>query len=317
MSDIKVSVIIPIFNPGDAIINCLNSIVTQSLREMEILCINDGSTDNSLEILNEFAKRESRLKIITQKNSGAGVARNKGLENSKGEYILFLDCDDWIEDNACELLYNHAKKTDSDLVLFDSLIHNDENLEKLPFFKGNYPPQTFNYMDIKDKVFHNYLGVIWNKLYKSDFLNENNIQFPSHKIFNDVEFHIKTMTLAKKITYHNTIFYHYNNTTHFSLQNEHVGSKSSLVFSEVINDVKNFLNSADLMKELKGNFLNFSCSEFKVKLYHIDKKYKMEYYNRIKTFFKSIDVNESDLESDNLLFYKNIMESDSYEEFLR
>ena len=105
MDNVKVSVIIPIYNPGESIINSLNSVISQNLKEMEIICINDGSTDNSQNFLEEYGKRDSRLKIIKQKNLGAGLARNKGIETAKGEYILFLDSDDWIEENGNRRIY--------------------------------------------------------------------------------------------------------------------------------------------------------------------------------------------------------------------
>ena len=316
MDNVKVSVIIPIYNPGESIINSLNSVISQNLKEMEIICINDGSTDNSQNFLEEYAKRDSRLKIIKQENLGAGLARNKGIETAKGEYILFLDSDDWIEENTCELLYYSAKKYDSDLVLFDSLIHNDESIVELEFLNEDFEEKTFNYTQIKNKIFDSYLGVIWNKFYKTKFLKENDIKFPNHKIFNDVEFHIKTMLLAEKITYSNNIFYHYNNTSHFSLQKEHVGSEHSLIFCDVIMGVKEFLNSAQLMDNLKNNFINYSISEFKIKLYHIEENYKSKYFLKIKEIIKSIEFNENDLDDENLIFYKNLINSNTYEEFV-
>lgn len=316
MDNIKVSVIIPIYNPGDAIINSLNSVISQDLKEMEIICINDGSTDNSKDILEEYAKRDSRLKIIEQENLGAGSARNKGIETAKGEYILFLDSDDWIEENTCELLYYFAKKYNTDLILFDSLIHNDESIKELKFLDENFEEKIFDYTQIKDKIFDSYLGVIWNKFYKTQFLKENNINFPTHKIFNDVEFHVKTMTLAGKIIYSNNIFYHYNNTSHFSLQKEYVGSKHSIIFCDVIIGVKKFLNSTQMMNNLKEEFINYFLSELQIKLYHIDRKYKSEYFLKIKEIFEEIDIDNSDLDKKNSLFYKKLMKSNSYDEFI-
>ena len=316
MDNVKVSVIIPIYNPGESIINSLNSVISQNLKEMEIICINDGSTDNSQNFLEEYAKRDSRLKIIKQENLGAGLARNKGIETATGEYILFLDSDDWIEENTCELLYYSAKKYDSDLVLFDSLIHNDESIVELEFLNEDFEEKTFDYTQIKDKIFDSYLGVIWNKFYKTKFLKENYIKFPNHKIFNDVEFHIKTMILAEKITYLHNIFYHYNNTSHFSLQKEHVGSKYSMIFCDVIMGIKEFLNSTQLMDNLKNNFINYSISEFKIKLYHIEENYKSKYFLKIKEIIKSIEFNENDLDDENLIFYKNLINSNTYEEFV-
>ena len=97
----------------------MDSVCNQTWTDIEIICINDGSTDDSLNILNEYLKDE-RIVVIDQTNQGAAIARNKGLEYANGEYIVFLDSDDYIESDMCECLYNHAKRLDSDLVLFNN-----------------------------------------------------------------------------------------------------------------------------------------------------------------------------------------------------
>lgn len=108
---IKVSVIVPVYNVEKYLRECLNSLVNQTLKEIEIICINDGSEDSSLEILNEYASKDSRFVIINQENSGQSVARNKGLDVAKGEYIGFVDSDDWVDLNFFENLYSEAVKT--------------------------------------------------------------------------------------------------------------------------------------------------------------------------------------------------------------
>lgn len=109
MNNVKVSIIIPVYNPGELLNNCLDSASNQTLNDIEIICIDDESTDGSMDILNQYAKIDSRFKVFSQSNSGAGMARNKGLEYANGEYIVFLDSDDYIEFDMCECLYNHAK----------------------------------------------------------------------------------------------------------------------------------------------------------------------------------------------------------------
>lgn len=100
----EISIIIPVYNPGKFINKCLNSIIHQTFKNIEILCIDDGSTDNSLNILKEFQKNDKRIRIFSQENLGAAASRNLGIENSKGNYILFVDADDWIEEDMCEKL---------------------------------------------------------------------------------------------------------------------------------------------------------------------------------------------------------------------
>lgn len=145
----EISIIIPVYNPGKFINKCLNSIIHQTFKNIEILCIDDGSTDNSLNILKEFQKNDKRIRIFSQENLGAAASRNLGIENSKGNYILFVDADDWIEEDMCEKLYNHAEHLGSDMVLFNSIEHkpNNQFRERIYFdnnnFKEDYKEFTF------------------------------------------------------------------------------------------------------------------------------------------------------------------------------
>ena len=115
MSIPKISIIIPIFNTEKYLKTCLNSVLNQTLKEIEIICINDGSTDNSLKIIEEYASKDKRIKFISQKNNGVSYARNKGLEIATGEFIGFVDSDDYASKNFFEKLYNSALKTNSDI----------------------------------------------------------------------------------------------------------------------------------------------------------------------------------------------------------
>ena len=172
MTSPKVSIIIPVFNSEDLLKDCLNSVKNQTLVDIEIICIDDGSTDNSFKILEGFSKDDNRFKVIHQKNAGAGFSRNVALEKVSGEYILFLDSDDWIENDTCEKLYNQAIKLDSDLVLFDAVRHlpNNQSMDLIHFFGDesniNFSSLSFDYKFIKDKVLNAYFGVIWSKFYK-------------------------------------------------------------------------------------------------------------------------------------------------------
>ena len=115
-SRVKVSVLVPIYNVEEFLPECLDSLVNQTLKDIEFICINDGSKDDSLKILKEYAKKDKRILIINKKNSGYGDSMNKGLEKAKGEYIGIVESDDFIDLDAFEKLYNIAKKNDADVV---------------------------------------------------------------------------------------------------------------------------------------------------------------------------------------------------------
>lgn len=135
-----VSVIVPIYNTQEYLSDCLDSIIFQSLKNIEILCINDGSTDQSLEIMQEYAKKDNRIVVINQKNCGLSATRNRGIELAKGKYIFFLDSDDKICNHALQLLYESAEENDSEAVFFNAdAFYESEELERnFPYFKHEY-----------------------------------------------------------------------------------------------------------------------------------------------------------------------------------
>lgn len=127
----KVSVIIPVYNAEKYLRQCLDSVVNQTLRDIEIICVDDGSPDSSLSLLQKYASGDNRIKILQQENSGAGIARNKGLAMASGKYILFLDSDDFFELDLCENLFYQAEKTEADIILYDADCYEQEKISLL------------------------------------------------------------------------------------------------------------------------------------------------------------------------------------------
>lgn len=320
----KVSIIIPFFNPGKLFAGCLNSAANQSLRDIEIICVDDGSTDEeSLNILSEFSNDE-RFKIIHQENCGAGSARNKAIDIAKGEFILFLDADDWIELDACEKLYNHAKNLNSDIVLFDVIWHYKNNrTKKISYFSKkefNKDPNSFTFdcHYVKNKMMRGILGVIWSKFYKTSLINENKIRFPSHKIYNDIEFHFKTMLLAKSISFLPQSLYNYNFIDQPSLQNSFRDTEYELCWFDVMMGIRNFLSENDLLDDFKKEFFNFFLSYSSSKLDSINDEFKETFYIKLKYFFESLNLSKNDLEllsHKNLIFYIHMLNSMDYPTF--
>ena len=320
----KVSIIIPIYNPGEYFVKCLDSAINQTLTDIEIICIDDGSTDDSINLLEKYSKNDERFKIFHQENLGAGTARNKGIENANGEYIIFLDSDDWIENDMCERLYNHAKLLDVDLVLFDVIWYHKNNKKELfKYFKDDefnqdYDSFVFNRSLILDKIVDPSLGVIWSKFYKISFLKDNNIKFSTYKIYNDVVFHFKTILSANKIAYYPHVFYHYIKVGQPSLQTSYRWGKYESTWFNVMMEVREFLFENNLMDEFKLIFLNYSISSFERKLKGTNEKYKAEFFDKIKYFYESFDLSIDEFKS--LIFpyqtyYAHVLCSDNYEEF--
>lgn len=319
----KISIIVPVFNSENLLMNCLDSIKNQTVHNIEIICVDDGSTDSSLEILKNYEKQDNRFKIFHQKNFGAGTARNNGIKYSTGEYILFVDSDDFIEKDACEKLYALAKDFDCDLILFDAVRHlgDNESIDLIHFSKNNilnYNNLSFEKNFIKNKVFDGYYGVIWNKFYKSSFIKENNIIFPKYKLYNDVEFHVKSMILAKNISYLPEILYHYNRIGQDSLQTSFSTSKNIFVFFNVLNDIDDFLKNNNYFSIFKSDFINFSIFELRNKLFSIDDQYKEEFFKKSKEFFYSLNLTISDfnnIPSEYFVHFCFVINSKDYEDF--
>ena len=169
----KVSVIVPAYNMGKYIKRCLLSLVNQTLSDIEIIVVNDGSTDNTLENIIEVQNQYNIVKVINQNNMGAIEARKSGLSIAKGEYILFVDGDDWIELNTLELLYNNAKINDSDIVIYDVFLVYSDRKHKFSDVNG---------IISEDYLKNLFLGKIQNwtvtKFLKLDFIRDNNVIFP-------------------------------------------------------------------------------------------------------------------------------------------
>lgn len=196
--DVAISVIIPIYNNDRYLRQCLNSVMQQTLKNIEIICIDDGSNDNSLSILEKYQKKDFRIIIIKQNNQGAGISRNKGINLARGKYIAFMDADDYYPDNlTLEKLYHYAVQQNIDIcggsyykLLKDGTIKKTPTLpeEKFNVFKENKVYDFYKYQH--DYGFQRYI-------YKKEFLTKNNIYFPFYKRYQDPPFLINALTKAK------------------------------------------------------------------------------------------------------------------------
>lgn len=173
MNSIKVSIIVPVYNVEEYLVKCLDSLINQTLKEIEIICINDGSTDNSLEILNAYAQKDSRIKVINKENEGVSAARNIGLAQAQGEYVMFVDSDDYLELKACENIYEKAMLSACDLIIFSCYSVNDKTKNKAKELNTLNGIEDFYFQDAPDDFFYINTGV-WSKLYKNYNLGKFN-----------------------------------------------------------------------------------------------------------------------------------------------
>ncbi len=207
----KVSVVIPVYNVEDYLGQCLDSILLQTLQDIEVICVDDGSTDGSLQILQTYAMLDERLKIIHQENAGPGIARNNGIQHTKGEFIIFLDSDDFFRPEMLEKMVQKAEEDDSDIVICGVSFF-DEKTQK--DFGEELPDSDFlNLSPITPKNHPNDLffceGWMWQKLIKRDLIVKNNLFFPQLNYQEDIPFSYILMALANKISLLSEAFIHY------------------------------------------------------------------------------------------------------------
>ena len=163
MSKIKLSIIIPCYNVEKYVEKSINSLIAQTLDNVEIIVVNDGSKDNTLKILKKYEKENSNIKLIDKKNAGVSAARNDALKIAKGEYIGFLDSDDWVEKDMFEKMYNKAINENLDIVACDTnAVYPDKNI----IIKSNVSRTS-----TPEELMINAYAVIWNKIYKKELLN--------------------------------------------------------------------------------------------------------------------------------------------------
>ena len=208
---IKISVIVPVFNAQNTIRRCLDSLINQTLSEIEVICVNDGSTDNSLKILQEYENKDARIKILNQDKLGVATARNNALSLAKGEFIGFLDSDDWITLNFYENLYKIAIQNNADIAVSNIFkYYSESKIEPLlNFNEVKLYEQTSEKLEIAQVPKYNY---IWNKIYRRTKLLENNITFPISNMFEDAVFTLEAITLFEKmVTVPQGIYYYFEN----------------------------------------------------------------------------------------------------------
>lgn len=210
MTEQRISVIIPIYNVADYLTDCLESVKAQTCRDLEILLIDDGSTDGSGKICDRYALEDSRFRVIHQKNSGASAARNRGIEEAKGNYIAFLDSDDWLEPDAYETLYRLAEQEKADIAfgLGERMYRKELNIMpdgKVTVLHGEEILDTY----MRDEIKHPYIQkALWDKLFKREIIGD--IRLPETIIMGeDGVFNTKVFCRAKRVAFISRIIYHY------------------------------------------------------------------------------------------------------------
>ena len=278
----KVSVLVPICNVEKYLHQCLESLVSQTLKEIEIICINDGSTDSSLSIIQDFADRDNRIAVIDKPNSGYGDSMNKGLELARGEYIGIVESDDFADRCMFEKLYSLTQNGTIDIVRSNYYLYWDDKGDA-EFFHADFRQyeKVVNLEEAQDLLL--LPAAIWTAIYRRDFLNKNHIRFlpTPGASYQDTSFFIKTMFMAETVYYTKERYLHYRQDNAASsvklcalpkacfVHREHEEAERYLQqFPQKLERVKNYYNT----KKLRSYFWNLYRVDNQKEYLHLMRK---------------------------------------------
>ena len=269
---IKVSVIMPIYNAYDYLRPAIESVLDQTLTEIELICVDDGSTDDSFELIKEYQHKDERIRIVTETNAGPALARNNGIKRARGEYIAFLDADDFFEPTLLEKLYAVAVEKDLDIAISEYDIYNShkatfENAQPAEhesiFSEGAVTSKN----DHPDKIFLATNGAAWNKLFRTSFVIDKQLLFlQDAKVYEDVYFVISALSLAERVGKIFEVLVHHRVYADQSRAKMFRKYYSQIPLSYL--QIKEFLMHNGMYAPLSSSFLNYSASRC-YKIYNI------------------------------------------------
>lgn len=257
---------------------CLESLIKQTLKDIEIICVNDGSMDNSLAILKEFASKDSRIRIIDNQHQGVAKTRNTGIEQSTGEYIGFVDSDDYIDIDFFEKLYNSATKSNSDIAIASILKHkNFFNIYNAKYTKEETAITIQDKIKLCEDKKH-FFFYAWNKIYHSGFIKENNIKFSEGQIYEDVMFAIKALYYSNKIiSVYGTKYHYIEHENSLTKYKDKTGEKEHDLI-KAYSELQEFCNSKNIEISERLNYYTKENFGFILNLY------KGKYQSKIQLF---------------------------------
>ncbi len=292
----EISVIIPVFNVENYLKNCLDSIINQTFKDIEIICVNDGSTDNSRKILEEYKNKDKRIIITDKENGGLSSARNAGMKIAKGRFISFVDSDDWIDLTMLEKLYKNITSLNTDVSicavhLFDEAMqkcNDDDKYFNLQYFNSSFDNKVFCYEDVKSFLM-NVCVMAWNKLYRRSFLEDCRAQFPDGLIFEDGPFFFSIFFKTKRVSIVRDLLYFYRINREGSIVQK--GGVQFLDIIDVVNLMFEQLKKTPVFDDVKYEFFRRKADDIIYRYELISLKLKNKFSKKFKK--KSCLLDES------------------------
>ena len=315
---IKVSVILPVYNCEKYLRQCLDSLTSQTLRDIEIICVNDGSTDSSLEILNEYAAADMRFVVIDSENRGAGAARNSGIEAACGKYLAFLDSDDWFEPDMLSAAYNAAENAKADITIFRSMLYDNQTGDSIPCtysLRLDRLPQhrPFAVGDMECSVFRNIMGWAWDKLYNRSFVLNNDLRFQEQRTTNDMYFTFISLYKASSITTCEQYLYNQRRNVIGSLSATR--DKSWECFYNALLELRREFKEMGIWEKYQPDFTDYALNSCLWNLNTLGENAGMKLYEKLKSeWFLELGIVDSPQEwfqfPDEYKQFQQIMQAD-------
>ena len=318
----KISIITPVYNADLYLEECLNSLVNQTLEDIEIICVNDNSKDKSLKILQNFAKKDKRIKIINfDETSGQSRARNVAFESVSGEYVGFVDADDFVDLDMFEKMYKKAQNADMVMCqakVFDDKVktYKDDDYFALECFDDKFAEKPFTHEDTVDFITEINVSV-WNKIYCTDFLKKLGVKFQEGFIYEDLPYFYEVYTQAKKVVLLKEFLYSYRiNNQNSTMTRTDKNVKDRVDMASLTYDI---LKKQKYFEKIKSTLLNTIIHDLFYRCLIIDSRYQKEYFFRMQKFFKTLDTTDIDDTLIKSRYYPHFCEikKRSYEEIVK
>lgn len=260
MSNVKVSIIVPVYNiPENILRKCVESTIHQTMKEIEIILVDDGSTNNSGLICDEYSSQDNRIRVIHKENGGLSAARNTGFENATGDWITFLDSDDWIDEHTCEDTYKLGVESNSDVVIFGTIqeFEHYKNPFKYHYVDGTvFEGEKCKEVQCEILNFTGNIATAWAKLFRRNFLVDNGLEHNSElrQGSEGIEFNVRVFEKVKKVYFTDKIYYHYIfNPNSISAKHD---EKNHYFVIKCFEEIKRQIEKSDNREQLENIFYN-------------------------------------------------------------
>jgi len=311
LSKAKVSVVIPVYNMEPFLRKCMDSVVNQTLKEIEIICVNDGSTDNSLKILQEYSSNDTRVKIIDKKNGGLSSARNAGMKAATAKFIAFVDSDDWLELDAYETVIKGMKGA-ADIVIFGTNVVGDAMLDRRKADEEYYRVKYSGLIDLNDNVRLRVDVAAWNKLYRRSLIEEHGLEFPVGKLYEDYSFYWRYIFLCKKAYFETAKKYNYLRREGSIMYETFGKNKRAMEHLEVFEGIYDFLKNENNAPDSKDCISSIFLNCFWFAYLNVPNEMKQDVLKLGTKYVKEMNLTGNDV-LDNLRYkrYSRVLSSQS------